>query len=211
MEGLGECSDLKWTGGFDYPGMVRIRTGEDGSCFFHAILQCFFQPYRSEMLDGKPISRSQITTNFRQDLADSLSKPADGISGPTHYDKLANGRLRSYVEDNMPEYTIENMEKELRSRSAVGQLYHEYLSEMVRKDIYILDGHLQDITIYGPDAEKLLYKNRESIVLLFKDGHYESVGVKENGIIITHFKVTNEFIKFIQDRKRVLFASRIKN
>ena len=198
---------LNWdSSGFSYPGMVRIRTIADGSCFFHAIANAYCEPYRTGVLTGGiPIDKKQFVKCLRYDLSLKLAEKINPLdpSSPIHYDTLSRGELRNFAK-MVPEYTLENMRKELDSSAPVNNVYNEFISNQLNKDIYLLDAVKKDVYLVGRDDD-ILYKGRDSIVLLYTPGHYDLVGVLQgNGIPATLFKSDNPFIKALQSRIRDL-------
>lgn len=191
---------LTWSGPFKFPGMIRIRTLADGSCFFHAIANAFFKPYRTGMIESKAVSKSQLIRGLRQDLSIKLGEPVDPLepSGPTHYDLLGRGQLKEFAKEH-PQYTLANMKKELDSDSAVDNVYNEFISNQLGKDIYLLDRLREDVYPTGDDAA-LLYRNRSSVVLLVTPGHYELIGLEKDGTITTIFHADHPFIRAIRQR-----------
>jgi hypothetical protein len=208
-----ESEPLNWSGEggkFTFPGMMRIRTIPDGSCYFHAISNAFFPPYQSGILNGKAISKQEIVRRLRNDLAIRLAQPSDPLNpnSPLNYDLLSNGELRAFAEAMMgedpdpdiPNYTLEHMQDELKTSGAVDNVYNEFISNQLKKDIYILDGENEDIQFTGGDYS-LLYKGRPSIVLYYLPGHYELVGIRrQDGSIQTYFDPNSEFIQAIRQR-----------
>ena len=96
------------------------------------------------------------------------------------------------------------MQKELDSSRPVDNVYNEFISDQLEKDIYIIDAVKKDIYITGKDND-ILYKNRPSVVILYLPGHYELVGlVKKNGDIKTLFNPDHDFIQAIRDRMDIL-------
>lgn len=194
-----EYEPLIWNDAqFSYPGLVRIRTPGDGSCFFHAIAKAFFKPYQDGVLNGVPIDRKEFIKNFRHDLAYKLSEPISVNSNVTYYDKLSRGTLReqskSYVQFN-----IEQMQKELDSNKPVDNLYNEFISDVLDKDIYLLDGVKRNVYITGKDSD-ILIKGRSSIVILVLPGHYELIGIKlDNDNIKTLFEPDDDLIRSIKN------------
>jgi hypothetical protein len=185
--------------GFHYPNMVRIRTIADGSCFFHAIVNAFFLPYRTGRLDNQTITKNQIVKNLRHELSIRLSEPIEK-DGPTHYDLLSAGELKN-ISQNLTQYSLENMKKELDSKDPVDNVYQEFISNQLNKDIYIIDWVTRQVVINGND--NLLYKNRGSIVLLYLPGHYELIGlIDDKEQIETYFKPTHPFIQTIRSHIR---------
>ena len=97
------------------------------------------------------------------------------------------------------------MQKELNSDFSVDNVYNEFISNQINKDIYILDMVKQDVYMTGDDDE-ILYKTRPSIVILYlsgkykSSGHYELIGLNENGYIKTLFDSDHDFIQNIRAR-----------
>lgn len=194
-----------------YPGMVRIRTLADGSCLFHAIANAYFIPYRTGILDGKSISRPQLIRTLRRQLSIRLGEPVDPLNpdGPTHYDLLSRGQLRKFAE-SVPRYSLENMQKELDSNDPVDNVYNEFLSNQLNKDIYLLNAQTKDVLITGNDDD-ILYKDRDSIVILYltgPPGHYELVGLDQGEDIMTIFPPSHPFILAIRHRMNELRGHR---
>ncbi len=204
-----QWSLLDWRNGtLNYPGMGRKRTIGDGSCFFHAITDAYFRPYQRGNLNGKSLNRIKFVKYLRYDLANELERRINP-NGRMIYDKLSRGKLRE-ISKTLQQYSLENMQKELRSNRSVDNVYLEFISNVLDKDIYILDFMKKDVYITGDDRD-ILYKNRDSIVLLFIPGHYELVGVKEQGKIKTLFKANHPFITSIVTRmnEKIKLGARI--
>lgn len=197
---IGTAISLNWKEYEDFQ-MVAIYTIGDGNCYFHALTHAYYIPYRTQSLQGKTVSRREIVRNLRNSLSVRLGEPVDPLNpnGPTFYDQLSRGKLYEFGK-SVPEYSFEEMRKRLRSSSAVGNEYNEFVSDQLNKDIYILDGQKEDVYITGDDDD-LLYKDRSSIVLLYLPGHYELVGIQDkNGKIQTYFASTHPFIQFLKNR-----------
>jgi len=201
-----EYENLDWKEPFGYEGLVRVRTPADGSCFFHAIAKSYFKPYILGKINNKPFDRNEFIKKLRKSLAVKLGsriKPSDPRS-PTHYEVLSRGQLPEFAK-SVPAYSLENMQRELNSTRAVDNVYNEFISDQLNKDIYILDAVKRDVYITGFDDE-ILYKNRPSIVILYIPGHYELVGLEENGSIKVLFEPDHDLIKTIRARMAELHA-----
>jgi len=175
----------------------------DGSCFFHAVLKSFFIPYKTGFLDGRPLNRSEFVFDFRKGLAKKLGSPIDPNNplSQTYYDTLSRGKLRE-LGRSVPELSLENMQRELASRMPIDNKYNEFVSNILDKDIYLLDYNTQDVYITGADDD-ILYKNRPSIVILVLPGHYELVGVQTPNGIQTLFEPSSGLIQNIRFRSKV--------
>ena len=100
----------------------------------------------------------------------------------------------------MPEYSLENMEKELDSSSPVSNIYNEFVSNSLNIDIYILDGIKKDVYMTGTE-DRLLYKDRKSVILLYLPGHYELIGLnRKDDYVQTIFSPENSIIQRIRER-----------
>ena len=189
---------LVWTNcGISYPNMIRVMTIGDGSCFFHALLNSFYMPYRTQTLDGLPITQVELITNLRTSLATRLGERINAMD--THYSQLGDGALQK-LSDTFPRYSLDEMQKTLADATKpIGNEYNEFISNQLNKDIYILDGTTHDVYMTGDNWEKL-YKNRDSIVLLYIPGHYELISILENNIPVSLFKPDNPFITTIRNR-----------
>lgn len=190
--------DLIFNKGFFYPGMVRRGQPADGSCYFHAIADAFFAPYHA-----KSHRQEEIVLRMRKELAHRL---------PEAYHKLSRGGLESFGKA-LPEYSLRGMQKILLAGVAVDYVYQEFISDCIDKDIYIIDSTIQDVVVMSIQDDDILYKNRESIVLLFLPGHYELVGcrrVADREYVQTLFLPDDPFILAIRARQRYLRQKRIK-
>jgi len=179
---------LSWENGFENWKLVRIYTPPDGSCLFHALFNSFYKPYGDQCLNSNFISSDNIVKCFRHELSIFLDK---------YYYTINNGNIAHYSE-YVPEFTIDNMKKILDSHEYVGYGYIGLLSEVLDKDIYILNGDTQNL--YISDELTLNIKgNRPSIVLYYQFSHYELIAICDNDYIDfkTHLSPSNSFIKFL--------------
>ena len=191
--------EIKWPE-FEKWTVVRFSTPMDGSCFFHAITNAFFAPYHTETFRGKHTSRNQIVTMLRQDLSERLTKPiSDTPNAPIHYDILNGGNTREFAK-HVPEFSLENMQKELASHNPIGFGYLEFIGNALDKDIYILEARRRDIYVTHELALSIK-GNRKSIVLYYMDGHYELVGIQNSDeSFVTYFSHNHTFIQFLYSR-----------
>lgn len=169
-----EWSFLHWAG---FPSnLVRIGTPMDGSCFFHAIAKACMEPYQTQSYGEKHINRGEFVKRFRKTLSKTLNAPVcPHHPSIRHYHLLSRGQLPEFSK-NVPHYSLSNMMNELDSNAPVDHAYNEFISNLIKKDIYLLDFQRQDVYITGDDRD-ILYKDRDSIILLVLPGHYELVGI----------------------------------
>ena len=195
-----EMEKLLWRNGFSYPNMVRIRTDMDGSCFFHAIAKSYCKTYIEGKINDMPINRRTFIRDLRKDLANMLGERIEPNTELTFYESLSRGQFKNFGIE-LPQYNFENMKNLLDSDQSIGNEYNEFISNVLHKDIYILDALKQDVYITGNDDD-ILYKGRESIVILFIPGHYELLGIQYGNNIQTLFDYNHPFIHSIRSRIR---------
>lgn len=196
-----ETQNLHWNNSFTFPNMIRIGTYADGSCLFHSIAMAYYQPYIMGRNKDKPIDRIDFIKNLRKELADRLGDKADpnDPKSPSYYETISRGGLPNFGKE-ISHYSLGSMQQELSSSKPVDNVYNEFISDVLNKDIYILDMTSKDVYMTGDDLD-ILYKNRNSIVILYLPGHYELVGLKNSkGEISTLFTHDHPFIQTIQNR-----------
>lgn len=182
-----------------YNNLLKIKILGDGNCFFHAVLRGFSSYYSIKKVEEK----KEIVMKFRSELADLLAEK--DASGVTNYSKLSRGELAEFSK-NVPQYTLENMQNELRSNSDVDYVYIEFISDIVQNDIYIIDEKTSDIYVIGDELD-LYYKNRSSIILLFTGNHYDLIAIKsKNGAMNTVFSANYPFIILLKNRLKEKIA-----
>ena len=187
---------------FDYPNMVALDTITDGSCFFHAIVQGFYKPYIQGYYEEleHPIDKKRFVRNFRKDLAFMLDSTKSYIDDDLQswYEYLSRGKLKENSKD-LSKYSLQNMRRELDSNKPVDNMYLEFVSELLNLDIYILDGNSERPYITGNDND-ILYKGRKSIVILYENFHYSTVGIENDNNIKTIFSPFHPFIQYINEK-----------
>lgn len=196
---------IMWENGFENWNLIRIDTVGDGNCLFHAIANSFFVPYYTEMVDENKITRKEIIQKIRKELAEKLSCPVSSQpNSKTHYEIINSGKTSEFpVCPDFPEddFSLENMKKQLDSDKYLGYGYIEYISNMLDKNIYILNDSNNDLYPFEKTELLNIYKrNRSSIVIYYKSNHYELVGILNNGIVDTYFDSDHTFIKFLYNR-----------
>jgi hypothetical protein len=185
------------------PGLTKIAIPGDGSCFFHAILRAFYLEY---ILSTSGHIRHSYARHFRNALA-SVLEEYNPITNVRYYEELSRGSLDALVREGVQSCSITAMQNELRSGTAVDNLYHELISDHLNRDIYIYNATLADVDV-GFSELGLLYKGRSSIVLLYDSGtsHYELLGIRVPGsdIIETLFTPSHPLIQQLYRRMLIL-------
>lgn len=190
----------------DINNLVIIPTIGDGSCYFHSVLRAFNTDY---MKTTAVFDRINLARSFRNNLAVRLSE-IDPITGQEYYDGLNNGNLRD-ISKGVKEYSKEYLRKELLSSEPVDNIYQELISNAINKDIYIIDMETMDMYNTG-SAYTLYYKGRNSIVIAYSPGHFETIGLKRSdGTINTVFTPEHPFIQACKERLISAFKIDKKN
>jgi len=196
---------IMWKQGFENWDLIRIDTIGDGNCLFHAIANGFFVPYHTGIVDGNKMTRREIIKQMRKEFSEKLSSPVSSeLNSKTHYEIINSGKTSEFpVCPDLPEddFSLSNMKKQLDSDKYIGYGYIEYISNMLDKNIYILNDSNNDLYPFEKTELLNIYKkNRPSIVIYYKLNHYELVGIMNNGIIDTYFDSDHTFIKFLYNR-----------
>jgi hypothetical protein len=184
----------------EYPGLIRITTIGDGSCFFHSVLRAFSKTYLELNTVQDRIAYSKILRNL---LADSLMEI--GSNGKMLYDNLSKGNLREFSKYS-PEYELGNLVSELKSSNPVDNVYHELISNKLNLDIYIINLTKGNIYTTGTDLS-LIFKDRNSIFLGYIEpsgnvgvGNFEVIGLKIGERTVTLFKNNHPFTLYIRNK-----------
>ena len=199
---MSELEILDWEGlsPFYYEGLVKKTEINDGSCFFHCIADSFYRKYQLGQ-----VNRKEFVKNLRKDLSKNLSVAV--------YEKLSRGQLKNF---RIPGYSLLDFKKILDSNEYVDNRFNEYISNVIDKDIYIIDYEKKDVYITGSynDVGGILYKNRDSIVIIWINGnHYDLAGVLEGKKLITLFQYNHPFIETIRqsmNKKSLNITDKIK-
>jgi hypothetical protein len=193
---------LNFTGKLQYPGLIKIQTIGDGSCFFHAVTNAYCPEYIENKIDRKIFIRQ-----LRQELSTKLGS-IDPNSGKTYYDSLSRGYLSTISQIDWPEYKLESLQKTLLTCRYVDNVYQEFISNLLNKDIYLISETRQNFYPTGDDYS-LLHQNRESIVILYceKKYHYELIGIEQDGQIFTSFPCDHPLIELIKQNIKDMIRS----
>lgn len=134
----------------------------DGNCFFHSVLYCIdYENYKNMSTERRMI----FTSEFKKRLIPYLEM---------NYSMLSRGQL-SEISKTLSEYTLDNLKKYLMSSIPVDSVFFEIVCEYVNVNIIIFDSLIKKFTYIDKD---LLFKDRESIVLYYSDGHYDAMEIK---------------------------------
>ena len=213
------ASPLDWENSpFQYRGMLKIDIMKSKSSWFHAVLKGFSKLYMNELSilymemtsymrrgerRGEPPYRTNedLVIKTRNSLADRLvEENPDDPKGRTYYQCLRGGTLEERAKED-PFFSLEIMAKELRTGQPYDSIYHEFISNVLKRDIYILDQETKDVHLVSSNMS-LFYKNRGSVVLLRTSDHYDLVVVADPYTPCTHFSTGCPFIKAIRKRMR---------
>ncbi len=179
---------------FTSSDLYMIMIIGDGSCFFHAVLRGFNKDY----IRARDVNeRKKLAKKLRKAIAETLDETDE--NGISEYDKLGGGNYSEYSKAIAPvcgdKYSLQALKKELLSDAWVDHAYIQMLSDHIGIDIYLINGISGDIYTTGTDI-KLIYKHRNSIVLIYSNNHYNIVGIR---------RIANEDIPNIQNKGDTVF------
>lgn len=205
VSSLGSITDITWMGkGFERFQLVKIASMPDGSCFIHSLCAALYVSYRTGIKNNKPISKREIARNLRHELAVKLDERIDPLNPKslTYYDTLGNGEVAT-LGKTVADYSLISMKAILDSSANIGHEFFEYISDILKVDLYFLSEKEQDVY---PTADELsaIYKNRDSIIMIHSGDHFDLIGLKSGAEIYTIFKPENELILFIRSKLATL-------
>lgn len=201
-----EVTPLDWTKDdpISYAGMVKLQSTQDHSSLLHSILKAYSLIYITQEYKGQRLDRCSYIRKLREDLANQLSKPTDASrpDSPTLYETLNGGTMDEIAKYNSS-YSLSSMQDRLRNDQELGVEYIEFLSNLLDKDIYVLDEMKRSIFPVGVEP-KHLYKGRKSIVIIYSENisRYDLVGLLEGGRVKTYFRPANPFIVMLRTQAK---------
>lgn len=176
-----------------------LDTPADGNCLFHAICNSMFIPYRLGTINDKPIDRYYIVRELRRDLS-KLLRSVDS-TGVSYYKRINKGNMELFS-TSVPEFTIDSMVSVLDSSNPLGYGFLDFICTAINIDIYILDSATKSIYVTD-ELPYIITGSRQSIVLNYTSGHYESVAlVMEDGSLCSSFDPSNQYIKNLNSHVR---------
>lgn len=158
--------------GIRHPNLYRIPIIGDGSCFFHAVLRSFYRDY----IESTQKSVRQFYARHLRNALSAVLEESNPLTGIRYYDELSRGTLATLAAEGLSSCSISAMQQELQQGGPVDNLYQELVSNHLNRDIYIVNEDYGDVDVGFSDLE-LLYKGRNSIILLYRNGHYELLGI----------------------------------
>lgn len=176
----------------DFKNLYNITIPGDGHCFFHSILKAIDKQYNKLPNNLKQQRAIELRHNLSLVLQDI---DEDGISV---YQKMYDGELSNF---GIEEYSMINLIKILNSNSWVDLIFSELVSDLFNIDIYVIDFD-NDKIYFQYNKLKILYKGRNSIVILYHSGHYELLGCHsiEDNIIYTLFSYDHPLIIYLYNK-----------
>jgi len=187
---------------FNYSRLVAIETIGDGSCLIHAIAASCLVCYRTDTNKEGTIDRRKLARKIRNDLANYLMDKViedDKFQTIIRYDLLGNGNIKELGKTDK-KYSLSSLQQSLRSRDYIGYELFELISDFFNKDLYFLDNTTKDVLTMEINPGDL-YKQRDSIVILFDKDHYELIGINylDRGLK-TYFSYDHPLIQAIKQR-----------
>ncbi len=178
-----------------FKNTIILHVIDGNSSFYHAIFLAYYTPYQLQKKDGRYVNRRKFVNSFRHELANLLDHPATNVNNTdsiTHYQTLDRGKL------NNPEHTIEAIRKAIRFNHYINPIVHQYISNIINKDIYIIDFKTKEV-VQVTQNKDLIYQQRDSIIVIYFPGHYELIGIYIDNKITTLFSPHSELITTIRN------------
>ncbi|SNW62945.1 mRNA-capping enzyme [Orpheovirus IHUMI-LCC2] len=155
--------------------LYRLGTIGDGSCFIHAVLKAFYAPYINNKSYGM---RTGIVRTIRNELADNLVKPSVVDPSKSNYE-MANGGQWTLLANEQKSsnlnlevnFSLEGIDKLLRSSMNIGNEMYQYIADMIGINITILHG-LQNMVYIHERTERRYDWN---VFIVGNGGHFETV------------------------------------
>lgn len=165
--------------------LIRIRIQIGISSLFHAIIKA----YNNDYYITDPFN---LITKLRKNLSenlDNLTNYNDNMS-LTFYGILKN--------ENINKITLETMKNTLINGIPKDFLYIKYISDQLNINIYMINGNTMEIIL---NTKNNKYIDRESIILIIIDEHYELLGQMEDNFIVTKFNNKSSLINYLNMKK----------
>lgn len=191
--------------GINHPNLYRIPIIGDGSCFFHAVLRSFYRDY----IETTQTSVRQFYAQHLRYALSAVLEEYNPLTGVRYYDELSRGALATLASEGLSSCSIRAMQKELQQGGPVDNLYQELVSNHLNRDIYIVNEDYGDVDVGFNDLE-LLYKGRNSIILLYRSGHFELLGIaaSDSMTLETLFTPSHPLIQQLYQRMVYLINER---
>ena len=169
--------------------VLRISTTADGTCFFHSVLKSFYRPYQ-ESFDHRVLRKYAL--DFRHVLAEALNHiDPDDKDHRIYYYTVNNGYLYELytatggleIEASNGElynYSLEGMQKLLRSNACVGDEVMKIVSEILGLTLIILELFTNDLNVLTIYESRNTGDSERFIIIGNTSGHYETIGVRIN-------------------------------
>ena len=184
--------------------LIQIKQINDGHNFLRAIIDAYYTPYKCgyQIIQQQKVAFNcnEFIQNLRSDLALKLDTEVEHHHRkyfPETYFRTVDGQelQQTYYDvlsDDSRKYSLNELQQWLNSDLPLNHELQEYISLILEKDIYIIDIDTKLVI----KTNKNLYKNRDSILLLFdkNNKNYSLLGLSDGNAIITNFNTNNPFI-----------------
>jgi len=175
--------------------IVRIAVIADGSCFFHGYLNGFYPRYQTmKTVEG----RKDLVGHVRFELGDNLDASNSTSKGKkTYYESseiytLRNSEKYVNVYNQVVDYSYNGFKRMLEDPTFyIGDEVYSYVANVLGPNIIIMRGTNKDLYLHT----KTEIKNRNYVVLIGTNEHYELIGIElSDSSFQTFFPYDHPFI-----------------
>lgn len=179
-----------------HPRLCRLSAPCSKDGIYHVILNAISIYYRTQSYRGYKVSKDELVTLFRRELAMSIGV---GPPGRRPYDLLGAGAARALSVDRV-DYSMRAMQEQLMFEGFIPEYLISFVCDQIGHDIVYVSGLERDVASFPYQTEDAI-KCRPTIIVLFTRNHYELIGLMNNDQDIdTVFDPNHLYIKLLRER-----------
>jgi hypothetical protein len=169
-----------------FENVVKIRTINKSSGFFHALLKAIYPKYNQ--VSGIKY-RMQLVKKFRAQLSKILDYNDEKNSGYTYYQTLSQITKKFYPD--LEQISLTEYKTLLNSDQDLAEDIFEFTAYVLGIGLYLVLAY--------PDTLRLVskYPGNQNVVIYGLESSFEPVGVVDSGLIQTVFSGNDPFLESI--------------
>lgn len=187
--------------------VVRIGAIGDGSCFFHGILNGYYDVYQN---NPNYTYRLNFVKLLRRDIAYTLELKDPNHPTKIRWETAINGQFLALYQQQMMgvnfkdvfdypiDFSLDGLQKLINSSSHVGNEVYQYVSDILDIDIYVM--RLTNVDLFVHQNTSHEGSDRKVVVISGNGSHYETIGIERGPeqLFQTVFDQTDPFILSIK-------------